>query len=199
MFYSRHLLARAYWRVLEVPVLGRSRARPFVLGAPVGPRPLEDLEVPVLSSTRARLRVPGAPVGPRPLEHGQVAALCRICTEVVPKLLPQGPFDSAHHHVGHARRARRRVRPARPRDLIPRQGLLARRRQPELQPAGGGRGGPVRRGGRGGPVCRRPAATPNDRCSGAEGGPSGERRDRGRRRFRGWVAQGGAGRASGGV
>ena len=53
-----------------MPVLGRSRARSFVLGAPVGPRPLEDLEVPVLSSTRARLRVPGALVGPRPLEHG---------------------------------------------------------------------------------------------------------------------------------
>ena len=72
---------------LEVPVFGRLRARPFVLGAPVGPRPLEDLEVPVLSSTRARLRVPGAPLGPRPLEHGQVAALCSIRTEVVPELL----------------------------------------------------------------------------------------------------------------
>ena len=51
-----------------MPVLGIIRARRFVLGAAVGPRPLQDLEVPFLGSISARAFVPGAPVGPRPLE-----------------------------------------------------------------------------------------------------------------------------------
>ena len=50
-----------------MPVFGIIRARRFVLGAAVGPRPLEDLEVPFLCIS-ARAFVPGAPVGPRPLE-----------------------------------------------------------------------------------------------------------------------------------
>ena len=54
------------------PVLCSLVSKVFVvvitIGAPLGPRPLEDREVPVLCSDRARLFVPGAPLGPRPLE-----------------------------------------------------------------------------------------------------------------------------------
>ena len=61
MFYSGHPLARAYWRVFEVPVLGRLRARLFILGAPVGPRPLEDLEVPFFAASAHVILFQGHP------------------------------------------------------------------------------------------------------------------------------------------
>ena len=41
-------------------------------GAPIGPRPLEDLEVPVFCSLSARLFVPGVPFRPRPLKDLEV-------------------------------------------------------------------------------------------------------------------------------
>ena len=110
--------------------------------------------------------------GARPV---QSSPLCRTSTEVVPELPSQGLFDSAYHHLGHARRARRRVRPARPRDLPPRQRLLASRRhdlRPGRRPAPAGgtagwhgarhrlqklRGEPVRPGARGGGAAGRGA------------------------------------------
>ena len=43
----------------------------------MGARLLEDLEVLILSSTRARHFVSGIPVGPRPLQDREVPAACR--------------------------------------------------------------------------------------------------------------------------
>ena len=147
-----HPRARAHWRTLRCPF---SAARAGGRDAPT-------------------LLVPGAPVSPRPLEHGQVPALCRVHTKVVPELL-QGPFDSAHHHHGRARHARRRVRPAPPRDLPPRQGLLARR--PRDPPALGGRAPPGPPGGGGARRARgRPPVVPaglQELGGGRDGGRGG--------------------------
>ena len=112
---------------LEVPVRGSPRARLFVPEAPVGPRPLEDLKVPAPCSFRARPLVPGAPVGPRPLEDREVPALGRVIAQVSLEPLPRRSFEDAQHHLG-PRHARRRVRPARPPPAAeePALGLLPR-------------------------------------------------------------------------
>ena len=83
-----------------MPVLCSVCARPFVPGAPLGPRPLQDREVPVGCSIGASVYVPGAPLGPRPLEHGQVPALCSVTAEASLEHLLQPPFDDAFHHLG---------------------------------------------------------------------------------------------------
>ena len=64
-----------------------TRARPFVPGAPLGPRPLEDLEVPVRGSLCARHFVPGAPVGPRPLKDLEVPECCSLLESEGPAIL----------------------------------------------------------------------------------------------------------------
>ena len=165
-----------------MPVLGSLCARFFVPRAPVGQHPLEDHEVPVLGSYCATHFVPGVLFGPRPLEHGQVPALCRVITEVVFKLLLQVPFDSAHRYLGHARHARRRVRPARPRDLprcrgsLPAAGLAPApaaaqlrytRRNHRQSPAGTARATASRSSGGSPSAQGRPRGAP----PGARGGP----------------------------
>ena len=66
---------------LEVPVHARERAHSFALGAPMGPRPLEDIEVPVLCSPSARPFVPGVPFRPRPLKDLEVPVFRRALAE----------------------------------------------------------------------------------------------------------------------
>ena len=78
-----------------MPVLGSCRARLPVSGAPVGPRPLEDLEVPVKGSVRARACVPGAPVGARPLEDLEVPALSGVIAQEPPERRPRRSFKTA--------------------------------------------------------------------------------------------------------
>ena len=99
--YQGHPRDRAYWRTSRCP-FSAARAHVFLFK---GNR-----------WARAHWSVARCP-------HSKESAI------VIPEFLPQGPFDSPHYNLGHARRARRRVRPARPRDLPQRQGLLARRRR----------------------------------------------------------------------
>ena len=88
---------RANWRSasLYVPVLCSLVSTVFrrrvVLGAPLGPRPLQDREVSVRCSMCARIFVPGAPLGPRPLEDREVPALCSQCARVFVPRAPLGP------------------------------------------------------------------------------------------------------------
>ena len=70
-----------------MPVRGSLCARHFVPGAPMGPRPLEDLEVPVRGSLCESHFVPGAPVGPRPLKDLEVPECCSLLESEGPAIL----------------------------------------------------------------------------------------------------------------
>ena len=66
-------------------------ACPFVLGAPVGPRPLEDLKVHVLGIVRARLLVPVTLPGPRTIENLDVPVMAAY---------DSGPVPTVEHRDG---------------------------------------------------------------------------------------------------
>ena len=75
----------------EVSVRCSMCARIFVPGAPLGPRPLEDREVPPPGSIAAHPFVPGAPLGPRPLEDREVPVPCSTRAHAFAPGAPLGP------------------------------------------------------------------------------------------------------------